>query len=146
MQKVVEILSDLPLVKQLSHSWQIAKAPLLMTGPTGGSLAALLAALAQGRGPLAVLCPDEGSARRLGQDLSLLTHGRAAWLPARDGVYHCVETVSREWEQTRIGILNDLLEGKLQLLTASVEHSNTWQVCITFKEDLCVTKQPGMFS
>ena len=120
MQKVVEILSDLPLVQQLSRAWQIAKAPLLMTGPTGGALAAILGALSSRR-PMVVLCPDEGSARRLGQDLSLLTHGQGAWLPARDGVYHCVESVSREWEQARIGLLNDLLEGKVRVLTASVE-------------------------
>lgn len=61
-----------------------------------------------GRGAL-VFCADEGSATRLAEDLCRMSGKNDAILfPEREFVYHPMESVSREYEQQRLGALRRL--------------------------------------
>ncbi len=72
--------------------------------------------------PVLVLTQDEMAAARLAADLNAMAGCElAAVYPGRDFSYRQMETISSEYEQSRLGILSRLLTGDLKLVISSVQ-------------------------
>ncbi|MBR2668061.1 MAG: transcription-repair coupling factor [Oscillospiraceae bacterium] len=69
--------------------------------------------------PVVLLCTDEGEAARTAADLRVLTEQPVEVLPAREFLLHDTATASREWEQTRLGLLHRMRAGDLSLIVAT---------------------------
>ncbi len=67
-----------------------------------------------------IITPDESQASRLAGDLCALGK-RAASYPARDFVFRSTESHSREYEHLRLGVLDKMLSGELDIIVCSVE-------------------------
>ena len=86
------------------------KSPLLLDGLAAVHKAHFAAALCHdlGRGAV-ILTAEEAAATRLVEDINrLLGEERALLCPEREFTYHNVESVSREYEQLRLGVLRRL--------------------------------------
>ena len=69
--------------------------------------------------PLAVVCPDELECRRAAADLTALTGEEPLLLPAREPVFHNVESASRDWEIGRLRALHALLTAKSPMIVTT---------------------------
>lgn len=86
------------------------KSPLLLDGLAAVHKAHFAAGFCQylGKGAL-LLTADEAAATRLTEDLNrLFGEEKALLFPEREFTYHSVESVSREYEQLRLGVLRRL--------------------------------------
>ena len=95
------------------------RAPLGVLGLSGVHKAHWIAALCETlKRPALVLCPDENAASRLRDDLCAF--GLSALLyPARDFHFRTSDSASREYEQTRIGVLSALQSGTAQVVVST---------------------------
>ncbi|MDY4192148.1 MAG: transcription-repair coupling factor [Oscillospiraceae bacterium] len=92
-----------------------------VTGLSNPHKAIVLAAAAEA-GPLLVIVPDEAAGTRMAEDLCALLGEDAALLyPSREFTFRDVEGVSREYEQTRLGVLGQVAEGRCRIVVAGVE-------------------------
>ncbi len=72
--------------------------------------------------PVLIITDDEAAARRLTDDINSLAGGTVSYVfPAKDFTFTAVETVSREYEHTRLGVLSRLAEGENIIVCASAE-------------------------
>ncbi len=72
--------------------------------------------------PALIITDDEAAARRLTDDINALSGENPAYVfPAKDFTFTAVETVSREYEHTRLGVLSRLAEGENIIVCASAE-------------------------
>ena len=95
--------------------------PMGVLGLSAVHKAHYIAALCETLGkPALVLCPDEGAATRLCEDLNTFA-GAAVLYPARDIHLRSTESASREYEQQRIGALCNTLNGTCRFLVCSIE-------------------------
>ena len=69
--------------------------------------------------PVVLLCTDEGEVTRTAADLRVLTEQPVAVLPDREFLLYDTATASREWEQTRLGVLDRLHTGAVSLIVAT---------------------------
>ena len=67
-----------------------------------------------------VICPDESSASKLVSDLNSFL-GEAYLYPARDFRFRDSESKSLDFEQKRLGVLRNILDGKINFVVCSVE-------------------------
>ena len=112
-------------------------------GLPGAGRALVYAALARQSGrPLCLVTPGEAEATRFAADLNTL--GVAAGVfPARDYVLRPIEGTAREYEYRRLGVLGDLVGGRLQAVCVSEEALTQYT---TPKADFCAntrTLHPG---
>ena len=112
-------------------------------GLPGAGRALVYAALARQTGrPLCLVTPGEAEATRFAADLNTL--GVAAGVfPARDYVLRPIEGTAREYEYRRLGVLGDLVGGRLQAVCVSEEALTQYT---TPKADFCAntrTLHPG---
>ena len=112
-------------------------------GLPGAGRALVYAALARQTGrPLCLVTPGEAEATRFAADLNTL--GVAAGVfPARDYVLRPIEGTAREYEYRRLGVLGDLVGGRLQAVCVSEEALTQYT---TPKADFCAntrTLRPG---
>ena len=70
--------------------------------------------------PVILVTADEGEATRFCEDLCALGE-RAVLLPVRDLTLHKVESVSREYEQQRLGVLAKMAAGSFDVVVACVD-------------------------
>ena len=97
------------------------KSPLALSGLAAVHRAHLAAALHKDAGrPLAVICADDGEARRTAGDLSAFTGSEVPILPSRDFQFH-PGAASRQWEHQRLEVLAALDRGDCPVLVATVE-------------------------
>lgn len=92
--------------------------------------------------PLCVVTPGEAEATRFAGDLNTLGVP-AAVFPARDYVLRPIEGTAREYEYRRLGVLGDLVGGRLQAVCVSEEALTQYT---TPKQDFCAntwTLHPG---
>ena len=95
--------------------------PAAATGLGGIHKTLLADALVETLGRKVVyLVPEEADAARMQEDLQALGR-RVLYYPARDLALRRAESVSREYEQMRIGTLTHLLEGDYDCLITCVE-------------------------
>ncbi len=67
-----------------------------------------------------IICPDEGSAAKMCDDLNAFSGGAVVY-PARDYNFRPADTRSREFEQKRIGVLSKMLAGECKFVLCSIE-------------------------
>ena len=112
-------------------------------GLPGAGRALVYAALARQSGrPLCLVTPGEAEATRFAADLNTLGVA-AAVFPARDYVLRPIEGTAREYEYRRLGVLGDLVGGRLQAVCVSEEALTQYT---TPKADFCAntrTLRPG---
>ena len=104
------MLQNLTAYSLARDALRAGKAPLLLDGVAAIHKAHLTAALCAelGRGAM-VLTADEAAATRLMEDINrFFGEERALLFPEREFTYHSVESVSREYEQLRLGVLRRL--------------------------------------
>ena len=92
--------------------------------------------------PLCIVTPGEAEATRFCGDLNALGIP-AAVFPARDYVLRPIEGTAREYEYRRLGVLGDLVGGRLQAVCVSEEALTQYT---TPKADFCAntrTLRPG---
>ena len=125
MKLYQSVARQLPQFSELCGALREKKTPVLLVGLSEIHKSHFLCAAAQELGrPLLVVTGDEAAARRMCDDVNAMAGGNApaAYLyPARDFTFRQVESVSREYEQMRIGVLSRLLAGECPVCFASVE-------------------------
>ena len=90
-------------------------------GLPGAGRALVYAALARAlERPLCIVTPGEAEATRFAADLNTLGVA-AAVFPARDYVLRPIEGTAREYEYRRLGVLGDLVGGRLQAVCVAEE-------------------------
>ncbi len=92
--------------------------------------------------PLCIVTPGEAEATRFAGDLNTLGIP-AAVFPARDYVLRPIEGTAREYEYRRLGVLGDLVGGRLQAVCVSEEALTQYT---TPRADFCAntrTLRPG---
>ena len=106
---------------RLTDDLQTGKAPLGLLGLSGVQKAHWISAVCAVLGKKAlVLCPDEAHAVKLCADLNLFSE-KAAVYPARDFHFRTTDSCSREYEQQRIGVLRNVLDGGCDFVLCSVD-------------------------
>jgi len=70
--------------------------------------------------PIAVICAAEDEAARLSQDIAALTMEQALTLNMREFTFHNAEVVSRQIEQSRIAVLNSLVNNIAPIIVMSI--------------------------
>ena len=116
------MLQNLTAYSHARDALRAGKAPLLLDGAAAIHKAHLTAALCSdlGRGAV-VLTADEAAATRLAEDINrFFGEERALLFPEREFTYHSVESVSREYEQLRLGVLRRLQKDPALLAVGTV--------------------------
>ena len=112
-------------------------------GLPGAGRALVYAALARAlERPLCIVTPGEAEATRFAADLNTLGVA-AAVFPARDYVLRPIEGTAREYEYRRLGVLGDLVGGRLQAVCVAEEGLTQYT---TPRADFCAntrTLHPG---
>ena len=67
-----------------------------------------------------IICPDEGEATKLCKDISAFSEG-AQLYPARDFRFRDSDSKSLDFEQKRIGVLRNILDGECKFALCSIE-------------------------
>jgi transcription-repair coupling factor (superfamily II helicase) len=115
----------LPQFGQMMDDLSDGRTPVLTVGLSDIHKAHFIyAAAKQQKGPLLVITDDEAAARRMCDDVNMMegTEEPFAYLyPARDFTFRQVESVSKEYEQIRIGVLSRLLEKTCSVCFASID-------------------------
>ena len=97
------------------------RVPMGVIGLTPVHKAHYISALCDDMGKKAlIICPDEGSAAKMCDDLNVMSGGAYVY-PARDFNFRPMDTQSREFEQRRIGVLSKMLTGDYKYILCSVE-------------------------
>ena len=106
---------------RLSDDLQQGRAPLGLLGLSGVHKAHWIAAACEALGKKAlILCPDEAHASKLCADLNTFADGAVVY-PARDFHFRSTDACSRDYEQQRIGVLTNLLDGNCKFVLSSVD-------------------------
>ena len=106
---------------RLTDDLQTGRTPLGLLGLSGVQKAHWISAVCAVLGKKAlVLCPDEAHAVKLCADLNLFSE-KAAVYPARDFHFRTTDSCSREYEQQRIGVLRNVLDGGCDFVLCSVD-------------------------
>lgn len=72
--------------------------------------------------PMLIVTDDEAAAKRLSDDINMLAGELCAYVyPAKDFTFTAVETASREYEHTRLGVLQKIAGGESIIVCASAE-------------------------
>ena len=72
--------------------------------------------------PMLIITDDEAAAKRLSDDINALAAETISHVyPAKDFTFTAVETVSREYEHSRLGVLSKLAAGENIIVCASAE-------------------------
>ena len=75
-----------------------------------------------------IVVSDEGEAERLREDLTLLGD-KALVFPVRDLTLRAVESLSREYEHVRLGVLAQMLEGDYNQVICCVDALSQISTC-----------------
>ena len=107
---MLQKLQNLASFSSACQALRAGKSPLLLDGLAAVHKAHFAAALCRELGRGAVLLTDEeAAATRLMEDINrFYGEERALLYPEREFTYHSVESVSREYEQLRLGVLRRL--------------------------------------
>ena len=115
------LLARLEDYNRLLSALDRGNSPLALSGLAAVHRAHLAAALHKDAGrPLAVICADDGEARRMAGDLSAFLGSDIPLLPSRDFQFH-PGAASRQWEHQRLEVLAALDRGDCPALVATVE-------------------------
>ena len=122
MKELLHILDRVPEFGALLTALDAGACPAAVSGLAAVHRAHFSAGLRTKTGrPVAVVCPDEGEAQRLAQDLRALTGEEVRFLPSREFTFHDAAVVSREWEHRRLSVLRAMAQGEAPLVVATPE-------------------------
>lgn len=114
-------IQDLNGFKELKNSLTDGVYPCSVTGVSGIHKAQMILGLYEGEAIL-VIADDEASARRLADDINEMQGERLAYVyPAKDFTFTNVDSVSREYEYTRLEVLSKLLSNECGIVVAGIE-------------------------
>lgn len=121
MNCFTDIAKTIPEFRSLVSAVHKGRLPLGVTGLSYIHKAHVISSLCTGfKRKALVMVPDEANATRLVADLT--SFGMAAYVfPARDFSYRTEETVSREYEHTRLKVLDRMLTGNYDCVVFSAE-------------------------
>lgn len=123
MKLFTHIASQIPQFEALANNLKTNKTPTLVVGLSQIHKAHFSASISQTLGhPLLIITDDEQNARSFTEDINSMQGEQVAFLyPARDFTLRQVETVSREYEQIRLGVLSRILSGECKVVVASID-------------------------
>ena len=123
MEHFYKVLAADRAYRDIAQNLRDGQTPLLATGLSNIHKAHYIYSLCRDLGQQAlVLAPNEPTALRLCEDLNALFGREAALLfPARELVFRTVESVSREYEHTRLGVLQRILTGEAEIVVAAID-------------------------
>lgn len=114
-------IEQLDLYKDLKFALEHRETPVSVTGVSGIHKAQLALGL-YNFSPMLIICEDEACARRISDDINEMSGTTCSYVyPAKDFTFTDVESVSREYEHTRLGILTGLMNNSVRFVCASVE-------------------------
>ena len=114
-------IEQLDLYKDLKFALEHRETPVSVTGVSGIHKAQLALGL-YNFSPMLIITEDEASARRMCDDINEMSGEVCSYVyPAKDFTFTDVESVSREYEHTRLGILTGLMNNSVRFVCASVE-------------------------
>lgn len=114
-------IEQLDLYKDLKFALEHRETPVSVTGVSGIHKAQLALGL-YNFSPMLIITEDEASARRMCDDINEMSGAVCSYVyPAKDFTFTDVESVSREYEHTRLGILTGLMNNSVRFVCASVE-------------------------
>lgn len=113
MERITQLIADLTEYDNIAEGLKAGKSPIEVTGLAPIHKANLTAALAgQLHKQAVVICADDLACSRITRDLEAFSERPVEILPAREFVFHNIESSSREYEHKRISALRDLQLGK----------------------------------
>lgn len=114
-------IEQLDLYKDLKFALEHRETPVSVTGVSGIHKAQLALGL-YNFSPMLIITEDEAAARRMCDDINEMSGEVCSCVyPAKDFTFTDVESVSREYEHTRLGILTKLQNNSVRFVCASVE-------------------------
>ncbi|MDD6012900.1 MAG: transcription-repair coupling factor [Oscillospiraceae bacterium] len=115
------VIKNSPEFMSIVSALQSGKTPMGIIGLTPVHKAHYISALcSEMKKKCLIICPDEGSATKLCDDLNTFCGGAYVY-PARDYNFRGAESQSKEFEQRRIGVLSRMIDGDYQFILASGE-------------------------
>ena len=123
MKLYESVLHELSPFGELLNALDQGKTPCMMVGLSSIHKAHVIAgAYARDRRPALVIADDELTARRLAEDVNAMLGEDAAYFyPARDFTLREMETVSREYEQIRLGVLSRVINRACGIVVTTVD-------------------------
>lgn len=117
----VKSIENLNLYKDLQLSAERHESPVSVTGVSGIHKAQLALGI-YNFSPVLIIAEDEAGAKRISDDINEMYGEICSYVyPAKDFTFTNVETVSREYEHTRLGILSHLADNTCRFVCASIE-------------------------
>lgn len=114
-------IEKLDLYKDLKFAYEQREAPVSVTGVSGIHKAQLAIGLYD-YSPILIICEDEANAKRMSDDINEMSGEICSYVyPAKDISLTEAESVSREYEHTRLGILASIMDNSIRFVCASVE-------------------------
>lgn len=108
---------------QMTEAIQNHNTPVLMVGMSEVHKAHFIyAAAMEQQMPVLVVTEDEAVARRMCEDVNIMAGGEeiAFLYPEREFTFRQVETVSKEYEQIRLGVVSRILNGSCKICFAGI--------------------------
>lgn len=118
MERITQLITDLTEYDTITESIKNGKTPVEVTGLSPIHKANLTTALAgQLHRQAIVICPNDLACDRMARDLEAFSQRTVEILPAREFIFHNMESSSREYEHRRISVLRDMAAGKKIVVT-----------------------------
>jgi len=142
MKVLLDALAGSEDFSELSRAIEKGKSPAAVSGLGSIHKAHIAAALGQTLDrPLFLLCPDELGAARTARDIADFTGEEPVILPPREFIFHSAESVSREWEHQRLGVLFGMEKNRVTV--ASFEAAAMYTLPKELLSGITVTLKPG---
>ena len=117
----IKSIEKLSIYKDLLLAVQRKESPVSVTGVSGIHKAQLVLGIYD-YSPILIITEDESSARRICDDINEMSGGICGYVyPAKDFSFTAAESISREYEYARIGILSHIADNSCRFICASAE-------------------------
>ncbi len=144
LKQLCNSIAGLPELRELAEAVEAGHCPASVSGLSPVHRAMVAAALRlKTERPLVMLCADEGEARHMAADLSVLLGTDAALLFAREHQLRDRVYASHGFEQQRLGTLCSLAAGKTGVLVATVDGVMQRTLPPDALRDAALTLRPG---
>lgn len=124
MQFYKNILNDLDQFNELKDSIDNNKLPVILSGVSHINKTHFIYTMSLYRknNKILVLTPDERSARNIVDDINSMANNEIAFLyNSKDFIFKNLDTVSREYEYIRLGVLSRILDNDSIIIVCSVD-------------------------
>ncbi len=122
LRAICDVITRSPEFIEIEKKIADGQCPIAVGGLSGIHKAHIASALARRTGrPVFLVTPEETEARRLAADMSAISGETVRLLPARDFVFHNVDSASRQWEHERCDLFSRLMSGQPPMVCAPLE-------------------------